>query len=335
MSLTSIGDLAQSYLLRRHNTDLKSQLTTLAEELASGRAADTGKHLSGSYSYLADVERKLSLLDGYTSTSNEARILSSSMQDTLEGFQNVALELGNSLLSSSQAKMANVTVSASRRAAEDFASLISKINVSVGGRHIFSGIQTDAPALAEPDVILDALKSEIASETTLDGISTKLNDWFAVSGAYDTIAYQGDATPLANISLREGEDVSLTIKGDDPAIRDVLKYVAMGALASDPDLGFATDLQNELIEFAGKNLSFQHDGVTQIRAELGYDQEKIDESSTRLSAERTALELAKSELLSVDPFETVSRLEAVQTQLESLYGVTARLSRLSLSNYLT
>ena len=72
MTTTTIGDLAQSYLLRRQNTDLKSRLNTLVEELSSGRTADIARHLSGSYSYLADVERNLSLLDGYNSATSEA-----------------------------------------------------------------------------------------------------------------------------------------------------------------------------------------------------------------------------------------------------------------------
>jgi len=38
--------------------------------------------------------------------------------------------------------------------------------------------------------------------------------------------------------------------------------------------------------------------------------------------------------VNADPFETASTLQAVQLQLETHYAMTARLSRLSLAEYL-
>ena len=62
--------------------------------------------------------------------------------------------------------------------------------------------------------------------------------------------------------------------------------------------------------------------------------EGAEEASTRLSAERTSYEIARTGLLEADPYETASRLEDVQFQLEALYAVTARMARLSLTSYL-
>jgi flagellar hook-associated protein 3 FlgL len=46
------------------------------------------------------------------------------------------------------------------------------------------------------------------------------------------------------------------------------------------------------------------------------------------------LQIARVGLVSVDPYAATSALTATQSQLESLYAVTARVSRLSLANYL-
>jgi flagellar hook-associated protein 3 FlgL len=46
------------------------------------------------------------------------------------------------------------------------------------------------------------------------------------------------------------------------------------------------------------------------------------------------LEIARADLVAIDPFEAATRMEAAQTQLETLYSVTARLSRLSLVDFL-
>ena len=78
----------------------------------------------------------------------------------------------------------------------------------------------------------------------------------------------------------------------------------------------------------------QLDGVTGLRSDLGFAQERIAQSTARNAAERTSLYMARGELLSIDAFEAASALEEVHTQLETIYMITARTSRLSLVNFL-
>lgn len=85
---------------------------------------------------------------------------------------------------------------------------------------------------------------------------------------------------------------------------------------------------------SGEDLLTSQGALTAVRADLGYAESRLDESKVRLSAERASFEMSRNELLGVDPYETATRLEAVQFQLESLYTVTARLSQLSLVRYL-
>ena len=334
MTLVTIGDLAQSYMLRRQNGDLKAQLGTLVEELSSGRTSDVARHLSGSYSYLADVERNLSLLQGYESATNEARLFTDTMQNALEGFQAVSSNLGLDLISASKSNMPQVVNTISIRAREDLGSMLAKLNASAGGRFLFGGVDTDVPPMASADTILSALRTDLAGETTLAGVEAKLDTWFAPGGGFDTVAYQGATTSLAPFGLGRGESVDLDLRADDESVRKLLRHTTLAALASDPALGFAGDLQLEMVEAAGEGLTFDQSGVTRIRADLGYAQSRIEESVTRISSERTSFEMARTELLSVDPYETVTRLGDVQTQLEGLYTITSRLSRLKLTDYL-
>lgn len=335
MPLVSVGDLAQSFMLRRQNADLKSQLGTLVDELASGRTADVSRHLSGSYSYLADVERNLRLLGGYDSATGEARLFTDAMQDTLDNFQTIVSDLGLSLMSSGRSNLAQAVDTASHRAKEDFEILVNTLNTDVAGRSLFSGIETDTSPVADATVILDALRTELTGETTLAGIQAKMDTWFdTIGGDFDTIAYQGSTTSLAPFALGNGETVDLDLRADSEAFRGMLKHAALGALADDGALGFSHDLKAEILVAAGEGLTFGQHGLTQIRADLGYAQARVEESGIRLSAERTSLEMARSELLAVDPFDSITKLEDVQAQLEGLYTVTSRLSRLSLVDYL-
>lgn len=335
MTITTIGDLAQSYIMRRQNSDLNNQLGSLLQELSSGRTADPATHLGGSYSYLADVERSLSLNDGYDTATAEVRVVTDTMQSALEAFQTVSADLGLDMISSAESNIGSVMTTMSERAAGDVGLLLSKMNTSVGGRFLFGGIASDTAPMADAETIFAALRTELAGETSLAGIDARLDAWFGVGGGFETVAYQGDTTSLAPFRLGAGESVNLDLRADETAIRDLLKHAAKAALAADPVLGYDNALQKEMLLSAGKSLTSDQTGLTQIRADLGYAQARIDESAVRLSAERTSLQIARTELLSVDPYESVTRLENVQFQLEALYTVTARLSRLSLTDYLS
>jgi flagellar hook-associated protein 3 FlgL len=71
-----------------------------------------------------------------------------------------------------------------------------------------------------------------------------------------------------------------------------------------------------------------------LQGRLGLTQARIDQAQTRNTAEQSMLEIARADLVAIDPFEAATRMEAAQTQLETLYSVTARLSRLSLVDFL-
>lgn len=334
MTSITIGDLAQSFMLRQQNTDLKSRMNQLSQELASGRTADVARHLSGSYSYLADVERNLTLLDTYDAATGEAILFTSTMQDVLERFQGLATDLGSAALTAAGSFLDEAVVSASTRATEDLESMVNALNSTVAGRSIFSGIDSDTAPLVSSTEILDELRTALTGQTDMAGIEGALDTWFGPGGGYETVAYQGSDTSLRPFVLGEGETVDLDLRADDDAFRVLLRSAAMAALAADPTLGFDSDLQAEMMKTAGEGLSFQQEGIVQIRADLGYAQTRAEESSARIVSERAGYLIAQSELLAVDPYETATKLEDVQFQLESLYALTVKLSRLSLTDYL-
>jgi flagellar hook-associated protein 3 FlgL len=85
---------------------------------------------------------------------------------------------------------------------------------------------------------------------------------------------------------------------------------------------------------AGQNLLTVQDDLTNLRAGVGFAEARIENFQARTEAERISAEYAKGALLSVDPYEAATRLEDAQFQLESLYSVTVRLSRLNLTSFM-
>ncbi|MEM7319043.1 MAG: flagellin, partial [Pseudomonadota bacterium] len=128
--------------------------------------------------------------------------------------------------------------------------------------------------------------------------------------------------------------IRMAIRADDPAFKDVLRDIALAALATDPALNLAPNSQSFLIESSGERLLNSRDDLIGMRAEVGFAQNRIAEARTRNASAQTSLDYTRAALLRADPYDVATRLEAAQFQLESLYSATVRNSRLSLVNFL-
>lgn len=338
MSQMTVGDMAAHFMLRRHNVDLKQNMTRLSEELASGRTADVSEHLGGNFSYLNDIERGITLNKGFEIATGEAGIFTSAMQAALEAVQGQTSDLAADLVLVSSSTIPAVLDSASADARTQFQSLVSALNTSVAGRTLFSGVEVDKAPLIAGDDMLAELRAAItlAGAVASSDVDTVLDDYFnSAGGGFETSAYQGSTTGMAPFLLGEGESVDLDLRADAQAFRDLLKATAKAALASDSVLNFPSSTRVNLLREGGEDLLTAQSGLTAIRADLGYAEARIDESKARISTEKTSLEYAKGELIGIDPYETATRLENAQYQLETLYTVTVRMSRLSLMDFMS
>ncbi len=92
--------------------------------------------------------------------------------------------------------------------------------------------------------------------------------------------------------------------------------------------------RQDLARRAGLNLLENKTDLTNVAARLGVLEAQIDTAATRNSNEASALQIARSGITEADPYETATRLDETEAQLERIYALTARLSRLSLLDYL-
>jgi flagellar hook-associated protein 3 FlgL len=169
---------------------------------------------------------------------------------------------------------------------------------------------------------------------TPEDIITAADAWFADPAGFDALVYSGSNTSLAPFVLSETERVSLDVRANDPALKEVLKNTAIAALADDPALGLSVPQKSALFGMVGLALQSSQDPITDLRSTVGLVEARIETIAARNQAERTTTEFARNALLEADPFETATRLESVQFQLQSIYSVTVRNSQLSLVNFL-
>lgn len=336
MNALSLGDLAHTFLLRRQSAQIKQDLTRLSEELASGRTTDTRTHLNGHFTALADFERELRLLDRHSNTAAEVGAQSAVMQTALGKVQDRAGALAETMALASASASPGDNRTAADQARSELDTIIAALNTRVAGRAVFSGVAVSTAPLVDAEALLTDLRSAISGATTAADVMAAADTFFDdPGGAFETTIYQGDTTDLSPFDLGSGESVTLSLRADDAALRTVLKNVAIAALADDPSIALSDGEAKQLLQTLSVGALSGQDSVTRLRANLGFAEERIEMASVRITSEMTSLEVARNALLEVDPYQTATQLEALQTQLETLYTITARSSRLSLVNFLS
>lgn len=334
MSNNTLGDMASAYALRHQNTLLKTDIQNLNKELSTGKAADLASHLGGSYARLTGIERDMRVLGGYAVSISEAEQFTDLMQSRLDQIKSVSTGFARGLVASDASNSSVLSGAFADEGRVHFASVVSMLNSQAAGRNLFSGVTTDVTPVIDAEAFLAELETVVAGATTATDIETALDAWFAAPAGYDSFAYAGSTTSLSPFKLSETARISVDIRADNTALKDVLKGLAMTALADAPGTSLSAQEKGDLFRRSGTSLLSAEAGILGLEARIGVAQEQIERWSVRNQTERAGLDYAKGALLSVDPYETATELEAAQFQLESLYAVTVRLSQLSLVNFL-
>lgn len=334
MGSVSLGDLAQSFMLQRRSVSLRQDMSRLTDELSSGQVADIREVLSGNHNYLTGLERSLEVLDGYSVANAEATYFTGAMQITLERVQNFGSELGLDLILAGGGPIGVISGNPSDNAQIQLQGVINSLNDDVAGRSMFAGTTTDQTPLPSADDLLAQVLAVVTGQTTPEDIVAAAENWFNDPAGFDTVAYTGSDTALAPFVLSDTERVTLDVRANDPAVKDLLLHMTVAALAEDPVLGLDVNQQSELLRINGLGLQSNQDQLTSLRAKIGFTEERISLIAARNQAEETSTEFARNALLAADPFETATELENVQFQLQGLYSVTVRSSQLSLVNFL-
>lgn len=335
MPLNSIGDMAQTFMLRRLTTSMKQQANTAAQELTTGYTASIGQKLGGDLTRLSALEGTMSRLKGYGIVTESATMTANAMQTVFGHIDKLTQGVGTSLLSAVNAENPQALQRMVTDTTARFESVLASLNTKTGDKTLFSGIISDGPAVASSDMILSAIEAAVisAAATSAVDIEAAVSAWFVDPAGFAVVGYLGG--PAARALAVSAEDkVDLGFTAMDPAIRGTLKSMALVALVGRAAVVPDTETGGQLLKMAGGSMLQNDSDRTALAADLGHVQARLDQAQTRNQAESSTLQLARSSLLAVDPYEAATRMEAAQTQLETLYSVTARLSRLRLVDFL-
>jgi flagellar hook-associated protein 3 FlgL len=333
MTLVSLGDLAQSFLLKSQTSRLKGELGRLTQEFSGGRVSDVGAALMGDFARLTSVSRARSITEGYQSAAREASTQAATMQAALASISDSLQALTAPLLTTSQTTNPEQIAMVGMDARGRLDAISATMNVAAGGRSLFAGQAVQGPAVASADTILTALRSELVGAQTAQETMNRIAAWFDDPLGYRTIAYMGGAA-LDPIAVSPNDQVWLGITAEDRAFREAMKGLTAAALIEESAAVIPAPETRILARMSAEALFAGQDAMLNLAGRLGISESRIDAAQSRNAVDLLTHEMAQADLVRSDPERLAIELQAVQTNLEAVYAITARLSRMSLTDFL-
>lgn len=337
MNYLSVGDMARSFQFRSHNTQLKQNLSRLSAEVVSGVQSDMARSVGGDFSIISSLDTSLARLSAFSRITSQVGLMASAQQTALEQIQERLKNSSVTFLSAatdSETAALNIKLSNARY---EFDAVLNVLETRISGRYIFSGSDTQTAPLAGGQTILDALSSEISGMNSADDMLNAISDWFDAprgGGGYLDTVYFGSGNPIGGVKISPNDKVSLSISAESHGIRNALKSLAVAALISENSVPEGSDIRKTLARTAGEWMVAADSALIDLRGTLGQAEAEISQGVATNSAQKISLDIARNKLVEADPFETASALQAAESQIDTLYTIAARLSRLTFTNYL-
>lgn len=334
MTVSSVGDLAQQFTSLRNGRTIKTELAQLADSLSSGQVADITRALDGETTRFAGIRYSLTQLDAFALVGTETKQYLDNIQTVLGQVDTVRGSTAERLLLVSDSSTEAQVNEAAFSARSAFDSVVRGLNTQVADRALLGGANVTNAPLADAATMLADITTALGGATDTATILATVDTWFDdPAGGFATMGYFGDTGPPQERRVSDTRTVALSARADDPAIVAVLKGAAIAALANDlPAL--SADTRREMLQDAGTRLFTSANGLVAVQARVGFAEGQMADVLAENAAQQAGLSIAQNELIQADPFETASRLQEVQLQLETHYAVTARLSQLSLLRYI-
>ncbi len=311
---------------------VRQQSEAARTELATGRIADLPAALGASIGEAFLLRGAIDAIDLQRQGLAQAALVAGAAQRALsrsgEGARSIA---SDALAANGRRDEAALNISASE-ARSRIQSVFSSLNVRVAGQAIFSGDASDRPALSGADQVLADIAGLYAVATDAGDLDAALTTYFDdPAGGFRATIYTGGIGDGPNIEVTAGERLKFTLRADDASIRELLRGLAVIAVAGTAP---ASELRDESLAAAAGAAILGADALTARQAEIGVAESRTANVLAALDAEKGALTEAYNALTTNDPFETAARLQSLESQLGAAYAVTARLSQLTLANFL-
>ena len=325
MDRFSISSGLMTASLGQHISELRTQIGKTSTEATTGRYEDLTLHLSGRIGKAMLGQKALADISTDREVLNLRASRLSLIQTSLGTLQESSSGIAANMLSAIGGEHETDVGIAARDAKAALSASLSSLNARYGDRFLFAGDATSTLPFSDQSALLADIELIADSATDSADFATQLDDYFtSPTGGWLQNIYQGSTT------ASDPESVT----ADNDAIKSLIRDLAVLAI-SGPDGPLASlDGYKTLVQETSLSLSSSETQITNLRADLGVYEERNAIEQKTLDTEETLLTASFNDLTARDQYEAATELQSLQTTLEASYLITARLSQLSLLNYL-
>ncbi|WP_243374124.1 flagellar hook-associated family protein [Microvirga solisilvae] len=324
---------------------LQSEIVKANKEVVTGRHADVGLALGRTTGKSLSLRQERATLDALTDSNTTATLRLKSTAATLDQVRASANTFRDSLIGVRVGVQDVPLIKGQAKAALD--KLISAANENIGGQYVFGGINSKVKPLNAYEF---AAKADI-DEAFLTHFTFPQSDAAQVAEITPDEMKAFIEGPLAD--LFENQWKGTWSEASDKNIQNLIsptervetsanvnetafRQLAMGYVMTF-DLGIENlndgareYLLNSVIGTLGNGIN----EITQVQADLGTAQQKIDEANERMSFQKNFFEERVTNYEAVDPAEAKVRVDQLATQIQTSYSLTAQLNQLSLIKFI-
>ena len=319
---------------------MQSDLVRLTKEITTGRHADVGLTLGAGTAMSAKLHIDLTALSAITGSN---AVASARLSATSAALTQAATGADALLTQLVQAR-SGATWPANA-AVNGLAALTSTLNATHDGGYLFAGINSSVKPFADFDgapkaaveaafqakfgmAIGDPAVSTIDAADMTDFLDNEFADLFE-DPAWSTWSSAADQPLRTRVS--PGQTVDTSTSANQTAMRKLAMVYTMTAALGVDSLGAAARevVADRAITVAGSAVS----ALTALRADVDLAGKRVDDATARVELQQSLIETRIATLEGVDPAEAKTRLDMLTTQIEMSYSLTAKLSQLSLLNY--
>lgn len=333
MTLTSLPTLLTHRQLQNNIGETRILLQEAQTTSVTGRVTDLAEHMKGDIGRVHELEKLIADSDAYlvslSSTAAEFRFA----QQTLDAVRGVSQDMGVKLTGALNLEDWEAVSAYEIEAEGELEAIFGQLNLSYGGKNLFSGAAVDTAPLGSLSQMLTDVSTIITAGPDFATVNAALDTYFEdPAGGFQTTIYQGSTTAGPTREVAEGRRIGVEATPLDPGIRDTIRGLAVlaTARAATP----SAELENALLADSASTLNAAGNLLLEQQTRMGVDEEELALLTTRTEASKLTFETALIDLVGIDQFTAASELLNLETQLQAAYVTTGRVAALSLVNYL-
>ena len=349
MKVAFISTAAITQTTRSSISEIQAELAKAQQELATGRHQDAGLELGYKVGRTVTMRQEFDQLDAIGQSNGLLAEKLTATQDALTLMVESAQSVLSTLFASRNAATGSEVAALEARSAME--SMGEMVNLSYGGVRVFSGINVDEVPLADyfssptsaAKTSIDAdflaafgMTQSSASVDTIDATSMQTFLDGAFAGNFSSASWAANWSSASDQVVESRISISMTVQSSVSANAEPFRELAQ-ALTMVADLGAENLNQSAFNTIADTSIGLLGkaiDGLTQLQSQLAVTQEGIRSANERMELQKQVLTVGVQNLEGIDPFEASTRATSLLTQLETSFAVTARIQRLTLTNYL-